>query len=97
MEDIKYLGETPIHLSMTQEEWAVKYIEDYFFIDGAHHKQWLLDQVARILMGTKINCKIAKWDDGSSELRYSTGEPSKDYINWIGEYFEDEEAVGIAP
>jgi hypothetical protein len=27
------------------------YISEYGYIDGAHHKQWVLDQVARSLLG----------------------------------------------
>ena len=33
-------------------EQAMKLIEQYGHVDGEHHKQWLLDQVARVLMGS---------------------------------------------
>ena len=46
-----YLGETPIDISdtayseYTPKDWALFYIKKYGGIDGAHHKDWVLDQV----------------------------------------------------
>ena len=101
-----YLGETPIlTLDGTPfegygpNEWALQYIGGYGQIDSGHHKQWVLDQVARILKGTEVKVTLAKWDNGKSEYRYRTADPSEEYLDWvreqmIGGYNYDE---GIAP
>ena len=88
----KYLGEelvtslegTPYE-NYTPVEWAMCYIGSYGQIDGSHHKQWVLDQVARILKGTPIILKLAKWDDGFTEYRFTTGKPSVEYLEWVQE------------
>jgi hypothetical protein len=86
----KYLGETPINTAehpvykdCTREMWAMRFIEMYGQIDGDHHKTWVIDQVARILLGTIVNVSMAKWEDGTEEERFETGEPSKDYLAWV--------------
>ena len=86
-----YLGETVIDINkdespyggFTAEDWAMTYIEYYGQIDGSHHKQWVLDQVSRILKGTPVIVKLAKWDNGHEEYRFSTGEVSRAYLDWI--------------
>ena len=93
----KYLGEVRVVCKKSQSEYAIEFLSMYSSIDGDHHKQWLIDQVARILMGTFVNVTEAHWDDGSSELRYSTGEPSKKYLEWIGNDIDNDESIGIAP
>lgn len=37
-------------------------IEEYGYIDGTHHKQWVLDQIARICLGDQYE-EWAKSDD----------------------------------
>ena len=93
----KYLGKKKVVCSKSQIEYATDYLSEYSYIDGSHHKQWLIDQVARILMGTPVNVVEASWDNGHKELRYSTGEPSKKYLDWIGDDIDNDEATGIAP
>lgn len=46
-------------------------IEDYGFIDGADHKQWVIDQIARVVMGDRYSEWVAEmgedsegWDEG---------------------------------
>lgn len=34
-------------------EDAIEVIEKYGWIDGVHHKQWCLDQIARILLASR--------------------------------------------
>lgn len=34
---------------MTKEQQALEFIMEWGGIDGGHHKQWVLDQVVRIL------------------------------------------------
>lgn len=42
---------------------AVELIGEYGYIDGGHHKQWLLDQVARVLLGDEYE----EWAAGDEE------------------------------
>lgn len=78
-------------------DWAQYYISEYGYIDGSHHKQWVLDQVMRILLGTPVIVTEARWSDGFKELRFKTGCPSDDYLAWIGKGIDDDEAIGTAP
>lgn len=107
-----YLGEQIVQIETspfngyTAADWALYFIGAYGQIDGAEHKQWTLDQVARILNGTKIIVKIATWENGHSEYRIELDEPSDKYNNWAveqlgakdedGEY-EYDYNTGIAP
>jgi len=83
-----YLGETRLEIHKTeyamysQADFALLWIEMYGSIDGAHHKDWLLDQIARILMGTKVIVSVAKWDNGEEENRFSLDEPTAQYKAW---------------
>ena len=84
-----YLGEitpdeTPYD-NWTPTEWALEYITRYGGIDGSHHKQWVLDQTIRILKNTPVIVTLAQWDNGYSEWRFTTGEPSKAYMDFIEE------------
>jgi len=87
----EYLGETIINIKDTEfkdytpSDWVLYFIERYGQIDGAHHKQWVLDQVARIIHGTPVIIKLAKWDSGNSEYRVVLGEPSQKYLDWVEE------------
>jgi hypothetical protein len=85
----KYLGEISpaVHPyeNYTKEDWCLLWILKYGGIDGAHHKDWVLDQVARILNGTPVIITEAKWDDGSSEYRFNLDEPTKEYTDWVAE------------
>ena len=109
----KYLSETlvkekdyPEYL-IGKDNQVMYFIEAYGQFDGSHHKQWTLDQIARIMKGTPIVVKLVKWDDGTEDYIVSTGEPSEEYNEWakemLGEYDEDEEEYtydydeGIAP
>ncbi len=82
--------DNPFH-NFTHEEWALKYIMAYGGIDGDNHKAWVLDQVARILKGTQVIVKLARWHNpeyfeepkeaGSYPWAYVDGEN-----NIVGEY-----------
>lgn len=67
-------------------------------IDGSHHKTWVLDQMSRILKGTLVIVEVAKWDDGLTEYRYWTGEPTQEYKDWVaqcrGKWIESEDYEG---
>lgn len=108
-----FLGETPIEAKDTEfkdytpVDWALYYIQCYGGIDGAHHKDWVLDQVVRVLKGTPVLLKKAEWDNHEPEIRFTTGEPTQEYHDWVdmvcGPYDEEEEEYeyeydeGIAP
>ena len=53
---------------MTDEEKAalIDLILVTVWIDGAHHKQYLIDQILRRLMGAKYDSWVvgAEWDQG---------------------------------
>lgn len=109
-----YLGEVEIEQKDVEEfkdfniqDWMMYYIEAYGYIDGEHHKMWVFDQMARIAKGTPVNIKKATWDDGTIDYRVNTGEPSKEYLEWVeemkGDYDEEYDEYeygydeGIAP
>lgn len=82
-----YLGETVLDsLDGTPFErfnkwgWACHYIKTYASIDGEPHKAWMRDQVSRIILGTPVIVSVAKWANGQIEYRFSTGDPSAEYI-----------------
>lgn len=80
-------------------DWALQYIQAYGGIDGAHHKAWVLDQVARILHGTPVIVTGSRWENGYKETLFRTGDPSSSYLEWAemmrsAGYGYDE---GIAP
>lgn len=109
----KYLGETPVAIAdspfanYTTNDWILEYVGSYGQIDGAHHKQWVLDQVARLANGAPIiNLRKAEWDCGTVNWRFEIG-TSEEYEAWVdlmkgdwdpefGDY-EYEYDEGIAP
>ena len=107
----KYLGEVVPDIKDTPfadykpSDWALYLIASYGQTDGGHHKQWVLDQVARVLHGTPVIVKLARWED-EQEWRVNLDEPSDDYKDWVEELKEwDEQSdeyiygydTGIAP
>lgn len=105
-----YLGEKIVDMHTTkyalysQSDFAMMWIEKYTGIDGSHHKDWLLDQVTRILKGTKVIIKIAKWGNGYEEERFELDDPSNEYLDWVKEVKNGEDGentydydCGIAP
>tara|TARA_R110000764_G_C10713936_1_gene347076 strand:- start:58 stop:384 length:327 start_codon:yes stop_codon:yes gene_type:complete len=105
-----YLGETKVEINKTkyamygQQDWVMLWIEMYRGTDGSHHKDWLTDQIARILKGTKVNLRIAKWKNGTENERFGLEEPPKAYWDWVKEMKDGEDGentydydFGIAP
>lgn len=84
-----YLGEKKVDIKKTEfknytpSDWTLYYIERYGQIDGSHHKQWVLDQVTRILKGTKVIVKQARWKNGQKEWRINLDKPSSAYNKWV--------------
>lgn len=89
MSERTYLGEKRVPLHRTpfrgydQALWALYFVSSYGQIDGDHHKAWVLDQVARILLRTPVVVKLASWSDGLTEWRVETGAPSQAYLDWV--------------
>ncbi len=100
-----YLGEFDVELSGSPfenygpNEWAMYFITNYGGFDGSHHKNWVLDHIARILLGTPVYVREARWESGSREYRVSLGEPSARYHQWVASIISDgfEYDVGIPP
>lgn len=105
-----YLGETVVKQQNTKFKdydngaWAMYFLENFGQYDGGHHKQWALDQIARIMKGTPIIITLAKWDNGNEEFRINTGIPSQNYLDWVTEMCNGEDGPntydydeGIAP
>ncbi len=85
-----YLGEFEVgednpYSAYTPSDWVMEYINSYGGISGGHHKDWVLDQCMRILKGTPMLLKEARWADGKSEYRFNTGEPSQAYLDYVKE------------
>lgn len=74
-------------------DWAMYFIEMYGQIDGSHHKQWVLDQVARILKGNEIIIKLAEWENGNKEYRIELAEPTKEYQKWVVDMCDGEDGA----
>ena len=45
-------------------EAALRRIHSSAGVDGAHHKQWVLDQVVRVLAGDGYDAWCRAWSDG---------------------------------
>lgn len=70
--------------SLTDREVRIKeFIENWGMVDGAHHKQWVIDQIMRILLDTEYD----KWLIGYQEY-------TEDDDGGYNEYEWDE---GVAP
>jgi len=106
VEELSSSEGTP-YAEFTPNLWALSFITKYGGIDGSHHKDWVLDQVARVLNGTPVVIFVSRWNDGREEYSFETGDPSEDYLSWVtsmkgkfdeetGEYEYDYDE-GIAP
>jgi len=59
---------------MTEKEAAaVAFIEEWGDIDGAHHKQWLLDQVLQALLGDEYLAWLAETNKDPSDFVWDEG------------------------
>lgn len=92
-----YKGTTPQDISMTKyanytpSDWAMLWIGMYGQNDGSHHKARVIDDVARILKGTKMILEIAEWENGHKEERFSLADPPKEYLDWVEEMKDGED------
>lgn len=105
-----YLGELDVSIEhtpykdYTQSDWILYFIGRYGSIDGDHHKDWVLDQVARLANGTQPLIRLATWDNGHKEYRVRLAEPPTRYKTWVAELMDGEDGpnsysyeIGIAP
>lgn len=98
---VEDLNNTPF-VGYTAKDWALEYISRYGGIDGAHHKQWVLDQVVRILLGTPVIVKQATWGTADkireSEWRIDTAdEPTGAYRAWVTGRNATSKSGSVAP
>lgn len=84
-------------------EIALEEIFEYGGIDGADHKQWLLDRVVRVLTNCPLVQKSAI-DAHGKEYTYETYGESVEYLKWVEKYQDGEDGpftyewdIGIAP
>ena len=57
---------------------AMDIIERYGSIDGGHHKQWVIDQVSRILLGSDYSAwveRMCNGIDGPNTYEWDEGIP----------------------
>lgn len=99
----EFLGEFPKESTRTPVEWALRIIERYGQTDGAHHKAWVLDQVARVLLGAPVEVFEARWTAHEPEERFTVG-TCPAYEAWVDEMRDGEDGpetydydAGIAP
>lgn len=87
----KFLGEKLVKIEdspfaeYTMKDWVLYFITLYGGIDGAHHKDWVMDQVVRICHGCKFKIKKGIWDDGLVEWRIQIVSATKEYKKWVQE------------
>lgn len=53
---------------MNKEQRVIDLILDYGWIDGGHHKQWVLTEILKILMGDAYDAWL---EDYNSDEEYS--------------------------
>jgi hypothetical protein len=77
---------------------ALEFPNQYGYIDGAHHKQWVIDQMVRALTGCPMVSRRGV-DINGVEYNYEVQGESAEYLEWVGEPDDDFEGwdVGIAP
>lgn len=101
----QYLGETPIDIAThpvyskyTPADWALLWITMYSGFDEAHHKDWLIAEVTKILNNTQVIARLAKWSNGQEEERFTLAEPSEQFNAWKmayeGDVYPDEDGGG---
>lgn len=86
-------------IEVNHEERVVKVLQiiaRYGGIDELHHKQWLLDQVVRILTDCPTVEMSAQDYTGAEYTCNGLGE-SIEYKAWVAMRFGDEWDIGIAP
>jgi len=60
-------------ISENERQELINLIYNYGMIDGAHHKQWLIDQTLRYLLGKNYNEAIAARNNNPDNRDWDTG------------------------
>ena len=60
------------HLSTQRIDKAVKAAADWGWIDGGHHKMWVIDQMLRILLADRYEEWVKEFENGG-EYEWDTG------------------------
>jgi hypothetical protein len=90
-EEVVEIKDTPFK-DYTIKEWTLYFIGEYGMDDGAHHKHWLLDQIAKINTGNKIIISLIKYTDRKDYYNIEIeDEKTKEYLEWTGKYNFDPE------
>lgn len=66
-----------IHETREEVNAAIEIAVKYGGIDGAHHKQWVIDQMVRILAGDRYDAIVAEakgGEDGPETYSWEVGE-----------------------
>ncbi len=107
-----YLGETIIDIKDSEfknycaSDWVLWYMQSYGGFYDSHHKDWLLDQIARLSNRMVPKISLAKWDNGHQEYRITLHnvKETEQYINWVAECKRGEDGpdtynynIGITP
>ena len=72
---MKQLPENPI-------ERALYFAKQFGMTDGAHHKNWVIDQMTRALLNCPLEFHFAK-DSNDKLYQYEDQGQSKEYLEWI--------------
>jgi hypothetical protein len=80
-------------------DFAMLYIKMYGCIDGAHRKDWLIDQIARILLDATVEVRLAFWASEKTEYRFEVLDDSPEYTKFVQDTIDHgyEYKVGIPP
>lgn len=78
MYNLTRAGRFPVFEEMRMEkiDKAIEIGFSYGQIDGAHHKQWVIDQMLRVLCGDKYDEKVTeskRGEDGPETYSYDVG------------------------
>lgn len=79
---------------------ALRIARMYGKVDGAHHKQWVIDQMVRALTG----CPQVRIDRGPEAMPHFRKGESFEYLKWVADFQAGEDGpetytwdTGIAP
>lgn len=85
------LTNTPFE-NYSQIDWAMYFITLYGQLDDVRYKATVIDNVARVLKGSKVVLSLHTWDNGESEYRVELI-PSSEYKDWVNSMIHVEDDV----
>lgn len=72
------MSSDPVDVLTERIDEAIELAVKYGGIDGAHHKQWVIDQMVRALAGDRYDAIVAEacnGEDGPNTYDWDTGTP----------------------